>query len=106
MIGESEKKPNEKGKMKVEPNDSSENRNSWGSNFKGRKGCSFFRLSAFHGTVVEFRYEVTLGGENNYCYNHGKSLPSNASLMGGKRVLQGEVWSDFSDSYGTHDLGD
>ncbi|GBO15853.1 hypothetical protein AVEN_144912-1, partial [Araneus ventricosus] len=37
---------------------------------------------------------------------HGKSLPSNASLMVGKRVLQGEAWSDLSDSYGTHDLGD
>ncbi|GBM48151.1 hypothetical protein AVEN_260962-1 [Araneus ventricosus] len=24
-----------------------------------------------------------------YCYKHGKSLPSNASLMVGKRVLQG-----------------
>ncbi|GBO23218.1 hypothetical protein AVEN_99004-1 [Araneus ventricosus] len=23
-----------------------------------------------------------------YCYEHGKSLPSNVSLMGGKRVLQ------------------
>ncbi|GBO33680.1 hypothetical protein AVEN_220296-1 [Araneus ventricosus] len=41
-----------------------------------------------------------------YCYSHGKSLPSNASLMVGKRVLQGEAWSDLSDSYGTHDLGD
>ncbi|GBN76169.1 hypothetical protein AVEN_195919-1 [Araneus ventricosus] len=30
----------------------------------------------------------------------------NASLMVGKRVLQGEAWSDLSDSYGTHDLGD
>ncbi|GBN22406.1 hypothetical protein AVEN_57971-1 [Araneus ventricosus] len=38
--------------------------------------------------------------------NHRKSLPSNASLMVGKRVLQGEAWSDLSDSYGTHDLGD
>ncbi|GBL83994.1 hypothetical protein AVEN_100864-2 [Araneus ventricosus] len=37
---------------------------------------------------------------------HGKSLPSNASLMVGKRVLQGEAWSDLSDSRGTHDLGD
>ncbi|GBN05094.1 hypothetical protein AVEN_1059-1 [Araneus ventricosus] len=26
--------------------------------------------------------------------------------MVGKRVLQGEAWSDLSDSYGTHDLGD
>ncbi|GBN00938.1 hypothetical protein AVEN_150870-1 [Araneus ventricosus] len=41
-----------------------------------------------------------------YCYSHGKSLPSNASLMVGKRVLQGEAWSDLSDSFGTHDLGD
>ncbi|GBN89603.1 hypothetical protein AVEN_40876-1 [Araneus ventricosus] len=40
------------------------------------------------------------------CYSHGKSLPSNASLMVGKRVLQGEAWSDLSDTYGTHDLGD
>ncbi|GBM05261.1 hypothetical protein AVEN_181640-1 [Araneus ventricosus] len=38
--------------------------------------------------------------------NHGKSLPSNAGLMVGKRVLQGEAWSDLSDSRGTHDLGD
>ncbi|GBM25244.1 hypothetical protein AVEN_153426-1 [Araneus ventricosus] len=37
---------------------------------------------------------------------HGKSLPSNASLMVGKRVLQGEAWSDLSHTYGTHDLGD
>ncbi|GBM72206.1 hypothetical protein AVEN_243996-1 [Araneus ventricosus] len=37
---------------------------------------------------------------------HGKSLPSNAGLMVGKRVLQGEAWSDLSDSRGTHDLGD
>ncbi|GBL93144.1 hypothetical protein AVEN_133504-1 [Araneus ventricosus] len=37
---------------------------------------------------------------------HGNSLPSNASLMVGKRVLQGEAWSDLSDSRGTHDLGD
>ncbi|GBM45095.1 hypothetical protein AVEN_152344-1 [Araneus ventricosus] len=35
-----------------------------------------------------------------------KSLPSNAGLMVGKRVLQGEAWSDLSDSRGTHDLGD
>ncbi|GBM45105.1 hypothetical protein AVEN_251835-1 [Araneus ventricosus] len=41
-----------------------------------------------------------------YCYSHGKSLPSNAGLMVGKRVLQGEAWSDLSDSRGTHDLGD
>ncbi|GBM65547.1 hypothetical protein AVEN_181861-1 [Araneus ventricosus] len=41
-----------------------------------------------------------------YCHSHGKSLPSIASLMVGKRVLQGEAWSDLSDSYGTHDLGD
>ncbi|GBM12075.1 hypothetical protein AVEN_245475-1 [Araneus ventricosus] len=41
------------------------------------------------------------------CFDsHGKSLPSNASLMVGKRVLQGEAWSDLRDSYGTHDLGD
>ncbi|GBO31845.1 hypothetical protein AVEN_225110-1 [Araneus ventricosus] len=40
------------------------------------------------------------------CYSHGKSLPSNASLMVGKRVLQGEAWSDLSDCYGTHDFGD
>ncbi|GBN51123.1 hypothetical protein AVEN_215144-1 [Araneus ventricosus] len=26
----------------------------------------------------------------SYCYKHGKSLPSNASLMVGKRVLQGK----------------
>ncbi|GBM27439.1 hypothetical protein AVEN_59898-1 [Araneus ventricosus] len=38
--------------------------------------------------------------------SHGKSLPSNAGLMVGKRVLQGEAWSDLSDSRGTHDLGD
>ncbi|GBN47176.1 hypothetical protein AVEN_1815-1 [Araneus ventricosus] len=37
---------------------------------------------------------------------HGKPLPSNASLMVEKRVLQGEAWSDLSDSNGTHDLGD
>ncbi|GBO09037.1 hypothetical protein AVEN_90321-1 [Araneus ventricosus] len=37
---------------------------------------------------------------------HGKSLPSNAGLMVGKRVLQGEAWSDLSDSRGTHDFGD
>ncbi|GBO12535.1 hypothetical protein AVEN_193908-1, partial [Araneus ventricosus] len=37
---------------------------------------------------------------------HGKSLPSNAGLMVGKRVLQGEAWSDLRDSRGTHDLGD
>ncbi|GBO04034.1 hypothetical protein AVEN_208277-1 [Araneus ventricosus] len=37
---------------------------------------------------------------------HGKSLPSNAGLMVGKRVLQGEAWSDLSDSRGKHDLGD
>ncbi|GBM43411.1 hypothetical protein AVEN_38039-1, partial [Araneus ventricosus] len=37
---------------------------------------------------------------------HGKSLPSNAGLMVGKRVLQGEAWSELSDSRGTHDLGD
>ncbi|GBL66003.1 hypothetical protein AVEN_70320-1 [Araneus ventricosus] len=29
-----------------------------------------------------------------YCYKHGKSLPSNASLMVGKRVLQGYVWEN------------
>ncbi|GBM99806.1 hypothetical protein AVEN_164190-1 [Araneus ventricosus] len=39
-------------------------------------------------------------------HRHGKSLPSNASLMVGKRVLQGEAWGDLSYSYGTHDLGD
>ncbi|GBN60897.1 hypothetical protein AVEN_192888-1 [Araneus ventricosus] len=39
-------------------------------------------------------------------YRHGKLLPSNAGLMVGKRVLQGEAWSDLSDSRGTHDLGD
>ncbi|GBO15235.1 hypothetical protein AVEN_222927-1 [Araneus ventricosus] len=38
--------------------------------------------------------------------SHGKSLPSNTGLMVGKRVLQGEAWSDLSDSRGTHDLGD
>ncbi|GBM24374.1 hypothetical protein AVEN_112844-1 [Araneus ventricosus] len=38
--------------------------------------------------------------------SRGKSLPSNAGLMVGKRVLQGEAWSDLSDSRGTHDLGD
>ncbi|GBN90226.1 hypothetical protein AVEN_24753-1 [Araneus ventricosus] len=38
--------------------------------------------------------------------SHGNSLPSNASLMVGKRVLQGEAWSDLGDSRGTHDLGD
>ncbi|GBM92654.1 hypothetical protein AVEN_65681-1, partial [Araneus ventricosus] len=37
---------------------------------------------------------------------HRKPLPSNAGLMVGKRVLQGEAWSDLSDSRGTHDLGD
>ncbi|GBN74782.1 hypothetical protein AVEN_22954-1 [Araneus ventricosus] len=41
-----------------------------------------------------------------YCYSHEKSLSSNASLMVGKRVLQGEALSDLSDSYGTHDLGE
>ncbi|GBM34269.1 hypothetical protein AVEN_252994-2-1, partial [Araneus ventricosus] len=47
-----------------------------------------------------------LNSEGKYCYSHGKSLPSNAGLMVGKRVLQGEAWSDLSDSRGTHDLGD
>ncbi|GBM49501.1 hypothetical protein AVEN_107460-1 [Araneus ventricosus] len=46
------------------------------------------------------------GGLRIYCYSHGKSLPSNAGLMVGKRVLQGEAWSDLSGSRGTHDLGD
>ncbi|GBN70619.1 hypothetical protein AVEN_140737-1 [Araneus ventricosus] len=27
-----------------------------------------------------------------HCYEHGKSLPSNVSLMVGKEVLQGYVW--------------
>ncbi|GBM06342.1 hypothetical protein AVEN_121384-1 [Araneus ventricosus] len=44
--------------------------------------------------------------QNNAGHSHGKSLPSNAGLMVGKRVLQGEAWSDLSDSRGTHDLGD
>ncbi|GBO26085.1 Acetoacetyl-CoA synthetase, partial [Araneus ventricosus] len=43
---------------------------------------------------------------SRYKETHGNSLPSNASLMVGKRVLQGEAWIDLSDSYGTHDLGD
>ncbi|GBO20675.1 hypothetical protein AVEN_164754-1 [Araneus ventricosus] len=52
-----------------------------------------------HLPIAFLRYDL-------YCYSHGKSLPSNAGLMVGKRVLQGEAWSDLSDSRGTHDLGD
>ncbi|GBO44674.1 hypothetical protein AVEN_106051-1 [Araneus ventricosus] len=37
---------------------------------------------------------------------HGKSLPSNVSLMVGKRVLQGQVWDDGSSYVWTPDLGD
>ncbi|GBO02506.1 hypothetical protein AVEN_233564-1 [Araneus ventricosus] len=35
-----------------------------------------------------------LESAEEYCYSHRKSLPSNAGLMVGKRVLQGEAWSD------------
>ncbi|GBO16974.1 hypothetical protein AVEN_2868-1 [Araneus ventricosus] len=41
-----------------------------------------------------------------YCYEHGKSLPSNGSLMVGKRVLQGYVWERRGMEPSTPDLGD
>ncbi|GBM40589.1 hypothetical protein AVEN_178569-1 [Araneus ventricosus] len=60
-----------------------------------------------HHDVVTPRFAMEFLSVNTRCLcRHGKSLPSNASLMVGKRVLQGEAWSDLSDSYGTHDLGD
>ncbi|GBO10716.1 hypothetical protein AVEN_32885-1 [Araneus ventricosus] len=41
-----------------------------------------------------------------YCYEHGMSLPSNVSLMVGKRVLQGYVWKVRGNGAIDPDLGD
>ncbi|GBN46203.1 hypothetical protein AVEN_248011-1 [Araneus ventricosus] len=57
-------------------------------------------------TSINVHLAIVLKYQDKYCYSHGKSLPSNTGLMVGKRVLQGEAWSDLSDSRGTHDLGD
>ncbi|GBO09909.1 hypothetical protein AVEN_1636-1 [Araneus ventricosus] len=49
-----------------------------------RHGSNYLRKKKFTKQFYEFTSE--------YCYEHGKSLRSNVSLMVGKRVLQGYVW--------------
>ncbi|GBN42060.1 putative RNA-directed DNA polymerase from transposon BS, partial [Araneus ventricosus] len=44
-----------------------------------------------------FQFIFTFAKGIEYCYEHGKSLPSNVSLMVGKRVLQSSVASDDQD---------
>ncbi|GBM24117.1 hypothetical protein AVEN_16033-1 [Araneus ventricosus] len=44
--------------------------------------------------------------DTTYCYKHEKSLPSNLSLMVGKRVLQGKYEMTDSSHVWTPDLGD
>ncbi|GBO27876.1 hypothetical protein AVEN_91967-1 [Araneus ventricosus] len=65
-----------------------------------------FRLPPQLGTPESAQHPRYCPFPSDTLGHHGKSLPSNAGLMVGKRVLQGEAWSDLSDSRGTHDLGD
>ncbi|GBM02426.1 hypothetical protein AVEN_76478-1 [Araneus ventricosus] len=68
------------------------------------------RLSQKQKPLLESHFECRMvsrhSSPGDQSDRHGKSLPSNAGLMVGKRVLQGEAWSDLSGSRGTHDLGD
>ncbi|GBM45705.1 hypothetical protein AVEN_14148-1 [Araneus ventricosus] len=73
----------------------------------------YFCFGTFNGTCTkgtpleeEEEFELDKNGLCLFLCSHGRSLPSNTGLMVGKRVLQGEAWSDLSDSRGTHDLGD
>ncbi|GBM82434.1 hypothetical protein AVEN_229477-1 [Araneus ventricosus] len=83
-----------------------------GSGIDGNIGASA-ELAAVNfaaGWALDNNYKINIFTDSfssiEVLKSHGKSLPSNAGLMVGKRVLQGEAWSSLSDSRGTHDLGD